>query len=361
MNSSYRYLSKIPVISGSYTLKLLFVCLIGILIPLVTILLIAPISVILLCTTPVIVAIICITLCTTALTMYFIKDLLRPISIAYNSLDDYQLTRKVPTLPTGYKDEIGVFMDKLQHFITEMDMHISNKNDLVALLSHDMRTPFTQLSTYAMLIETESEDEEIKDTCRKMIALAENQLNSLDNVLKLLVLNDNVVASDLKPVLLDTVIDTATLSLSSQTLAKNITIEKGYRRDLEIKGSLFSLSHLFQNLLSNAIKFSYPGSKVRVVAKELNNDLVVNVIDEGAGFEQSEADHLFDRFTKGKTGTAGERSTGIGLYLARKITSLYKGSIFASSEGKGKGAMFTVTFPLSIVATTSSAIQTLSQ
>lgn len=98
-----------------------------------------------------------------------------------------------------------------------------------------------------------------------------------------------------------------------------------------------------KNLLSNAIKFSYPGTEVKVSTYKKDAKTFIDITDSGMGFEPQVAERLFDRFTKnGRKGTAGEPSTGIGLYLSRKIVKHHKGALTASSNGKGTGATFTI-------------------
>jgi signal transduction histidine kinase len=70
------------------------------------------------------------------------------------------------------------------------------------------------------------------------------------------------------------------------------------------------------------------------------------VSDQGVGFEDTVKPLLFDKFgNQGRVGTSGEKSTGLGLYLAKSIMTHHKGELEGNSEGTGKGAVFTLTLP----------------
>ena len=79
------------------------------------------------------------------------------------------------------------------------------------------------------------------------------------------------------------------------------------------------------NLISNAIKFSYFDSQVKVRIYNEDSRLVITVIDHGIGFNKNQIEELFKKFTKmSRLGTANESSTGIGLYLCKKIIERIK-------------------------------------
>jgi signal transduction histidine kinase len=98
-------------------------------------------------------------------------------------------------------------------------------------------------------------------------------------------------------------------------------------------------------LINNAIKFSYPDSEIYLKIQQENSKLVISVLDNGIGFDQSNVQDLFKKFTKmSKLGTSNEGSTGIGLYLCRNIIEKNHGQLTAVSEGQSKGATFTIVF-----------------
>ena len=101
------------------------------------------------------------------------------------------------------------------------------------------------------------------------------------------------------------------------------------------------------NLLSNAFKYSFDGGDVKVVLRDGEKNIEIQVIDNGLGFKGDEADKLFDRFYQGSNSASlGMQGTGIGLNLCRAITQMHGGQIKAQNRSDGeRGALFTVTIP----------------
>ena len=101
------------------------------------------------------------------------------------------------------------------------------------------------------------------------------------------------------------------------------------------------------NLLSNAFKYTFNGGEVKVVLREQEKDIEIQVIDNGLGFKGDEAEKLFDRFYQGSNSASlGMQGTGIGLNLCRAITQMHGGRIKAQNRaGDERGAVFTITIP----------------
>ena len=98
------------------------------------------------------------------------------------------------------------------------------------------------------------------------------------------------------------------------------------------------------NLLTNAFKFTFDGGEVKVVLRETEKEVQIEVIDNGVGLKEEDANRLFDRFYQGRNSNdLGIQGTGIGLNLCRSITKLHGGEIKA--KGLEKGALFCVSLP----------------
>jgi signal transduction histidine kinase len=106
------------------------------------------------------------------------------------------------------------------------------------------------------------------------------------------------------------------------------------------------VEQILNNLISNALKFSPPGAAVTLQASRVNGSIVVSVRDQGQGIPAEELDKLFKPFGKTSTrSTDGERSTGLGLAICRKIVEGHGGRIWAASE-VGKGSVFSFSLPV---------------
>jgi signal transduction histidine kinase len=103
------------------------------------------------------------------------------------------------------------------------------------------------------------------------------------------------------------------------------------------------LKNILFNLVSNALKFSHDGSPVTISSWLTNNEVVLEVADQGMGISLEDQKHLFQRFFRGHN-VSHIQGTGLGLNIVAKYVELMKGTIeFESIEGKG--TTFTLKFP----------------
>ena len=105
---------------------------------------------------------------------------------------------------------------------------------------------------------------------------------------------------------------------------------------------------VISNLLSNAFKYTYDGGEVKVVLRELEQHIEIQVTDSGMGISHEDKDRLFDRFYQGRNADSlGMQGTGIGLNLSRNIVQMHGGQIKAQNRSDGRqGACFVVTIPI---------------
>jgi len=107
------------------------------------------------------------------------------------------------------------------------------------------------------------------------------------------------------------------------------------------------ISDVMHNLVSNALKYSYAGTTVRIIAKQEENIIRIEVQDEGQGLSQTDISKLFTKFAKLSSKPTGkETSNGLGLSITKSFVELHHGTIEAKSAGKDKGTSFIVSLPL---------------
>jgi len=110
------------------------------------------------------------------------------------------------------------------------------------------------------------------------------------------------------------------------------------------------IDQVINNLISNAIKFSGPQSRIILGAVLLKEAVAISVTDQGQGIPPEEISKMFQYFGKTKVlPTAGEKSTGLGLVIAKRMVEAHGGKITVESQ-PGKGATFTFTLPLKPVS-----------
>lgn len=344
----YQKLSKVGFLSKSYAFKFLFVAFIGIHIPLIGILFLvlftessaSPMMILMLA--------LALTLLATAITLVVLKKLIRPIELSSIALKDYRKHRYVPLLPIEYKDEAGLLMRHILETVQDNEKFINEKQDLMYLLSHDLRTFTGNSQALAKLIVEEKANPMVTEYGELIYQSTSQQLHFIESFLKMLKIQDEVQngSDEKQSIFFENIDAVVSAQVKQQLKLKNIRLTADIdiaEKPLFIKREL--LVRVLVNLVDNAIKFSFPDSEIRMHYFMRNDKLVISITDYGLGFDPKQSDVLFRKFTPHKkAGTANEPSTGIGLYLCKTIVEKYDGRLTATSEGANRGATFLLTF-----------------
>jgi signal transduction histidine kinase len=124
--------------------------------------------------------------------------------------------------------------------------------------------------------------------------------------------------------------------------------------DVQLQGDPERLLQAFLNILDNAIKHSVSDSTVFISARIESTQVAVEIRDQGPGISQSDLPHIFEQFYTTDRSRQGSNS-GLGLAIARRIVEAHGGTITASSQGEGKGAVFTIRLPFDTASKYSTA------
>ncbi len=225
------------------------------------------------------------------------------------------------------------------------------KDELVSLVSHDLKSPLTAIIGYASTIQYKSiEDmgeEKIKDYTDRILNQSFRMLNLINDIL------DEQKIKEGKMTLNGEVTDLGEIGKECFEEMKILASEKNLDYTVEIEPDLpatfldkSKIRQVIINLLSNAIKFTPGEGEIRLRVYKGKNKLWVSVIDTGPGIEKSRQDELFKEFKKFKTPDGKEHEgTGLGLSICKKIVNLHGGKIWLQSE-EGKGSKFSFLLPI---------------
>jgi two-component system, NarL family, sensor histidine kinase EvgS len=221
------------------------------------------------------------------------------------------------------------------------------KNKFLGMAAHDLRNPLTSVLGFTELIlEIEDLEEEERKSYLSMISQVSKQmLNLINDLLDVSAIEsgkfDIVLKSgDLKEVVDDRI---KLVSLSAKSKQINITTESEGGSEIEFDKA--RIAQVLDNLLSNAIKFSEPGTTIHVSLIKSDDKVSFCVRDQGPGISEEEVEKIFGEFEKlSNSPTAGEKSTGLGMAIVKKIVDGHKGEISVQSE-VGKGTEFTISLP----------------
>ena len=253
---------------------------------------------------------------------------------------------------------IGLLIQNLKEKQIKMDAvndhlkHINQeKNKFIGIVSHDLRSSLSvifSISDLLLMDKTKFPDHETIHLITMIRNTSKNSLDLLENLLDISKIESGKL--ELKKQLFNYCGFLEEHIHFNQYIADNKRINLKLEltsNELMINADEKYLSQVIDNLISNAIKYSYENSQVLIrVSITSINRVRTEVIDNGKGIPKTEQTMLFNYFQKGSnTPTAGEKSSGLGLAIARRIVVEHGGIIGVESE-EGKGSVFYYELPI---------------
>jgi len=222
------------------------------------------------------------------------------------------------------------------------------KNEYLATLAHELRGPLAPISSAVQLLGL-SDQADVREKARRVIERQVAQLAGLvADLMEVGRISSGKLEIDRGRVLLRHVIDQAVEATKPllDTRLQPLTVQLP-AEDAWLDGDALRLTQAFSNLLTNASKYSAPGTPVTIAARVAQQQVLVEVIDQGIGLTPEAMEDIFDLFVQvNPTGVMAQGGLGIGLSLVRQLVELHGGSVAVHSAGLGQGARFTVTLPL---------------
>ncbi len=343
---TYHVLSKFSFLN-KYSYKFLFVAFLGIHIPLLGIIFYALFATSISTTTFILITL-GLTLAATALTLRILNSLLSPIIQGKTALKEYVEHQTVPNLPIVYKDEVGEMLKNIQLTIECLEEVDKEKQEITELLSHDLRTPVLQSIEVIRFLKEDGHDAvEREDNLNLLDEIATKQLKFLESMLKMLKTKHiEVGLQNFETLSVKDIVDEIIKEHKKTIALKQVSVINKIPDHLKVKGHALGIKQVLENLLSNALKFSQKNEEIQLLGSMDHNEVQITVEDQGLGFNESTKKILFSKFVPGHLGTDGEATTGLGLYLTKRIVEKHQGTIEAFSEGQGKGAKFVVSLPV---------------
>ncbi|HUP64317.1 MAG TPA: ATP-binding protein [Thermoanaerobaculia bacterium] len=231
---------------------------------------------------------------------------------------------------------------------TALEDSIRRKDEFLATLSHELRTPMTAVLGWARMLRLGLGEEEAREAIEAIEKSAEVQAQLIDDVLDVSRIAAGKMTFTPAPVDLATVVNAAMTTVHPAAAAKGVEVLVSIPPGLPpILGDEGRLQQIIWNLLSNAVKFTPRRGKITIRLTHVGSVLKLVVQDTGKGIEPSYLPHVFEPFTQ-EDGSMSRSHEGIGLGLSivRSLVELHGGRIRVSSDGPGAGATFTVEFPM---------------
>ncbi|WP_437893423.1 PAS domain S-box protein [Sorangium sp. So ce124] len=261
--------------------------------------------------------------------------------------------------PSGEpRGAIGALVDVTRLKETEARLHevARQKDEFLALLSHELRNPLAPILTAVQLMELRGNVATPRE--REVIARqAQHLIRLVDDLLDVARVARGKVTLSKKWLELARVVEQAVeateplLSQRRHQLTLSVPAE-----GLAIEGDEVRLTQVVNNLLTNAARYTPPGGHIEVTARREGGDVVLRVRDDGEGIDSSLLPHVFEMFVQGERGSdRALGGLGLGLSLVRTLTMMHGGAVSAKSAGVGRGSEFTVRLPAAAAAPPSAA------
>ncbi len=247
--------------------------------------------------------------------------------------------------------------ERTSHLSLEIDKVMSlnsHKDKMVQIVSHDIRSPLTgiaELAGFLMNPTTASDKEKVVKYAEIIVNETRNVVKLVNDILDVAKLESGTLVINKQKVDLTEYVKKLAQSFESQVILKKIPLKVELTSGLSAEIDESKLNQALSNFISNAFKFTKTGGeiKIRLTQAELDGKKYakIEVIDNGLGIPESEIPKLFEKFAaKQRSGTSGEKGTGIGLSIAHQIiTEHHNGKILVKSE-VGVGTTFEIFLPL---------------
>lgn len=223
------------------------------------------------------------------------------------------------------------------------------KDDFLATLSHELRTPMTAILGWSRLLHEEKPDDETyQSAIEAILRSAQAQALLIDDVLDMSRIISGKMQIEPQPVDVTVAMREAMRTVQPSAEAKGVALEFQERKGtFVVSGDPNRLQQIVWNLLSNAIKFTSPGGSVIARVEQAGVFVRISIRDTGKGIASDFLPFVFEPFRQAENVTTRVHGgLGLGLAIVKQLVELHGGNISAHSEGVGKGATFVVELPI---------------
>jgi signal transduction histidine kinase/CHASE2 domain-containing sensor protein len=268
--------------------------------------------------------------------------------IAIRGLRTLQYTLRLAAVSADEKGEgpvLGI-VASLSDVTRQYELQ-QTKNDVISLVSHEMRTPLTAIQGMTELLAAY----DVEPVRRREMNLAINDevkrlTRMITGYLDITRLESGATAMRLSPVRAESLLERILILLEPVAAQRQIRLAGDFPAELPpFLADADLLSRAVENLVSNAIKYSPDGTAVTLSARAGEEFVTIEVADHGYGIPEADLERVFDKFYRvPRVQDAGVPGTGLGLALVREIAELHHGSVSVRSE-VNQGSTFTLRIP----------------
>ena len=247
---------------------------------------------------------------------------------------------------TNSRDEVGQLAAAFNRMSAELELLETSRRDLVANVSHELKTPITAIRAHLENL-LDGVEEPNHEMLQVMLAQSERLGRLVEQLLDLSKLESGEVPLRREEVVLAPLVSLVMSEIEVASADRDVDVRSDVPDDLPpIEADPERVHQVIFNLVDNAVRFTPEGGEVRIEAHRHDGSVEVSVADTGVGIPSEALPRLFERFYRVDPARAREDGgTGIGLAIARSVVEAHGGTIRAESE-PGHGSTFTFDLPV---------------
>ena len=276
--------------------------------------------------------------------IYFVKgrvyyNKIKAVCDAANKVAKGDFDARVPVFFDKPKSEMDYLAVNFNKMLTEISSLENMRNNFVADVSHEIKTPLSVIQGYANLLQNQDLSVEKRSEYTFLLSEAITSLTSLvANILKLNKIENQGIIQKEK-FSLDEQIRYCILVFEDKIEEKNINLNINLD-EVSVKSDRALLEIVWNNLISNAIKYTPYGGNISIDLKKDKTNIIVRVTDDGCGMSREVQKHIFDKFYQGDASHSQE-GNGLGLALVKQVVNMLDYKISVESA-LGKGSEFVI-------------------
>lgn len=272
---------------------------------------------------------------------YLMKKIFNPlqqISVAAGKVASGDFTAEISY--QGEFEELERTFENFNRMVKELNSVEIMRNDFIADVSHEFKTPLSAISGYATLLQDSELTEEEKTEYIRKIFFHIDKLNDLtENILRLSKMEQQQFLESPVTFRLDEQLREAIVLLEPKWSEKNLELDLELP-EIQFTGHPSLLFTVWTNLIGNAIKYTDAGGTIGVMLSEEKESVRIIVRDNGIGMDEETKTHIFDKFYQGDTSRKSQ-GNGLGLAICKEIIRKCEGEIMVIST-LGEGSEFVV-------------------
>ena len=252
-------------------------------------------------------------------------------------------------------DEIGELASVMNTMADELEQAFRRqrelqqaRKDLIASVSHDLRTPLASLRAMVEAISdgVVSDEQTIQTYCSNIRSEVAHLSTLIDDLFELSQLDSGTLELHLQPSSVEEMLNTVLEGMKAQADGQALKLSHSLGRDLEpVMVDPHKIQRVLYNLVQNAIRHTPSDGTISVEAQDLGQEVQIDVVDSGQGINQDDVNKVFDRFYRGEKSRSREfGGAGLGLAIAKGIVEAHGGRIWVDSQ-PGEGSRFSFSLP----------------